>query len=749
MSPTLRFASRASLASVLFLFAGRASAQVDAFWTNTLGGNWADGNNWSTNPDFPNNNGTDYNAFLQNIGPAPYTVTLDQAITVRDMTMQSTRPTLDLTTFAFVTERNWTQAGAALTSGGGAVQVDGTARFSAGAAISSVPVFMAQGLAFQGPGIVAAIDDTCVGHGGGRAATWSGGGMINVGNNAEFMFLPASTFTISGDGSIVWDNLGAQPQFFSQGTVRKTSTGVTLLDGMAFNNTGTLTVEGGTFRMIGTATGGTLTGGTWQAVNSSIIDFFDQDIDVIDADVLLDGAGADLAKSNAAASALANLNTITGSASLELRTGKSLTTSASTNFTMDGALTIGDTASLSVPIGRTLTNLVGGTLTGGEYTIAGTLNLTEDITTIDSSVTLDGAASDIVNQNTAASAVANLETITTSGDLTIAGGRDFTVATGVNFDVQGAGRVTVEAGSEFFVPSGATLNNLVGGTITQGTFDVRDGGTLRVFDGAVGTIDADVSLTGANSNIVDQNDLDLFAGLNLVDTDGTLSLRDGRDLTTSGDLESRGNLNLGSVSAGQLGSTLTVNGNFNQTGGILTLDGGTLAATGDITLGGELRGNGTIGGDTVVNGIIGPGQSPGMLSIMGDLALTLGDPGDEIGLVLEIGGRSPGTGYDQINLTGFLRFVDDTNPMGDPDIVGDLEIQFLPGFNPHVGESFTLMTFAGVTGEGFASTSITPLANGLVANVVWAPDGLHVTVTPSPGALALLGVVGLAARRRR
>ncbi|MCW5754837.1 MAG: hypothetical protein KIT24_09055 [Phycisphaeraceae bacterium] len=733
----------------LALVAGKAAAQVDAFWTNPLGGIWGDGANWSTNPDFPNNNGTTYNAFLQSVGPSPYTVTLDQPITVRDLTLTSQRPTLDLHAET-LRVRNWTQNTGATLEGtiGSMVLASGTTRLSSGAVMRGVDHFGAEGLfALQGPGIVAIIDDTCIGHSGANA-TWSGNGTIEFSNNGMFSFSANSTFRMTGNGTAVWDGLGTQAFIVNNGVMLKAAgAGVTDFDGIRLFGSGTVRSESGTMRFNALNYAGVLPN-TWEAVNSSVIDLFNQDINTITGRVLLDGAGADLARSSTSQSALADLHTIAPAATLDLRGGKALTTSPLTDLTMDGELVIADASSLTLPAGRTLTNLVGGTLSGGRYAIAGTLNLNDDITTLDADLRLDGSGADVVNQVSTSSAVAGLHTITTDGVFTLAGGRSFTVETGVNFDVQGDGRVTIESGSEFFVPGGATLANLVGGVITQGVFDVRNGGTLRVFDGAVGTIDADVSLTGAGSNIIDQNDLDLFAGLSLIDSAGTLSLRDGRDLTTAGDLESRGNINLGSVSQGQAGATLTVNGNFTQTSGVLTLDGGTLAATGEIILGGELRGNGAINGDTVVNGIIDPGQSPGMLSIFGDLVLTLSNPDDQVGLVLEIASRRPG-GYDQIHISGDLRFVDHTNPDGEPDFVGDLDIRFLPGFTPRVGETYTLLTFGGIGGDGFAQTLVSSLPNDLVAHVVWHGDRLEVIVTPAPGVFGLFGAAWLLAGRTR
>src|SRR5687768_17024456 len=64
-----------SLAAVPLLATADASAQVQASWLNTSGGQWTEPSNWSTNPFYPNNGnppGTAYEATISGpIGFSP------------------------------------------------------------------------------------------------------------------------------------------------------------------------------------------------------------------------------------------------------------------------------------------------------------------------------------------------------------------------------------------------------------------------------------------------------------------------------------------------------------------------------------------------------------------------------------------------------------------------------------------------------------------------------------------------------
>lgn len=77
----------------LLLSGTKLFAQIESHWTNVSGGNWTEGANWSTSPDFPNNNGTLYHAFIDLVGPA-YTVGLGDNVAVSAFTLNSASATV-------------------------------------------------------------------------------------------------------------------------------------------------------------------------------------------------------------------------------------------------------------------------------------------------------------------------------------------------------------------------------------------------------------------------------------------------------------------------------------------------------------------------------------------------------------------------------------------------------------------------------------------------------------------------------
>ncbi len=177
--------------------------------------------------------------------------------------------------------------------------------------------------------------------------------------------------------------------------------------------------------------------------------------------------------------------------------------------------------------------------------------------------------------------------------------------------------------------------------------------------------------------------------------------------------------------------------------------GGTLQANNVIVNQyGMLTGNGgMIAGNVTLNGgIIAPGSSPGIMTIDGDL--------DVLGglLQFEIGGTAPGE-FDQLIVTGDILSVIDL----------DIEISFINGFLPSVGDMFPLFDVLGdaspLNDLAGVDISILGLDPSLSADV--SPTGSGFIVATSPGngtpqvsapattALLLAGVFGLSGLRMR
>ncbi len=240
------------------------------------------------------------------------------------------------------------------------------------------------------------------------------------------------------------------------------------------------------------------------------------------------------------------------------------------------------------------------------------------------------------------------------------------------------------------------------------------------------------------------------AGIRIANlsNDGTVTVRSGALELTAGastgrfDVAARADLNFagsfawdngtnfagaGSIRidpAGPAGNRVTVNGNVSLANldigrfGVLQV-GGTLTTTGTINVRGTLSGTGTIHGRVRNAGVVRPGSSPGILTVIGNYVQT-----PQGLLVLEIGGRVPGVKYDQLKVTGLAT------------LAGRVEIVAINGFTPHPTDRFRALNLARQIG----SLTPTNLAFEL------APDGSLRPVPLTVGTIT--GNGSLRARRR-
>lgn len=120
--------------------------------------------------------------------------------------------------------------------------------------------------------------------------------------------------------------------------------------------------------------------------------------------------------------------------------------------------------------------------------------------------------------------------------------------------------------------------------------------------------------------------------------------------------------------------------------------------------------SGTLAANLVNGGTISPGVSPGLITVDGDYTQ------QETGLlIIELGGTTAGTEYDQLVVTGTATMH------------GTLTVTVLPGFTPQVGDTFFIIDH--VTGTGtFDTVSLPPLDGGLEMEIDFSDDGVTLTV---------------------
>ena len=340
--------------------------------------------------------------------------------------------------------------------------------------------------------------------------------------------------------------------------------------------------------------------------------------------------------------------------------------------------------------------------------------------TIDNNVVLSGAGTQLNTQGLRGINV-------NQGSLSVNSGAhvdvDGTVeqSSGLNAAGPNARLLADGAGTEVRVHGGTDVLAAVGikGKIVEGsTF----GNLVVVADGAKASVTnaAKIIAEGANSSVV------LVGGLggssSLVVVDGVNSMLNAGSLLVVGsnpDVLAAVLLPPGSGAPGEL----------------VIRNGGVAQAT-TIYIGtdGTVKGNGgTLHGTVKNHGIIAPGESPGMLTIQGDLVQAADGK-----LVIEIGGNTPGSLYDVLNVTGKLTRG------------GTLEIDLINGFTPGPNDVFDFL-HAGSFDGSFANFILPTFGNGQTFHLNFGPNGITASTVPIPAAVWLLGSAlgGLGCYRRR
>lgn len=83
-----------------------------------------------------------------------------------------------------------------------------------------------------------------------------------------------------------------------------------------------------------------------------------------------------------------------------------------------------------------------------------------------------------------------------------------------------------------------------------------------------------------------------------------------------------------------------------------------------------------------VDGTLAPGVSPGITVVQGDYTQQPGGTS-----AIEIGGTTPGTEHDQLNVTGTA------------SLAGTLEISLIAGYELETDQGYVILTAGAVTGD--------------------------------------------------
>jgi hypothetical protein len=217
---------------------------------------------------------------------------------------------------------------------------------------------------------------------------------------------------------------------------------------------------------------------------------------------------------------------------------------------------------------------------------------------------------------------------------------------------------------------GNTVGNLVlNGTISTGT------GTLTTSAAGTQTLAGGTVTTG--NYTLGGNGISLAGGV--MNVTNALTVAPGATLTGG----------VGALNAG----TVNIAGTMDPGGGILNI------GTTNVLLGGTLKGVGTVGGNVNNDGIMSPGNSPGVLAISGNFF-----QGSTGLLNIELGGTAVGTGYDRIVVGG------------NATLGGTLALAQFGSFSPAFGDAFRFETSGGTTSGTFSQILLAPAFAGMVVN---------------------------------
>jgi putative metal-binding protein/thrombospondin type 3 repeat protein len=358
----------------------------------------------------------------------------------------------------------------------------------------------------------------------------------------------------------------------------------------------------------------------------------------------------------------------------------------------------------------------GGTIDiNGIYNVSGQSTFNTGTTNFNAAATVVNIGPTLVINNAGGTATVNFNSgepinttnfTMTSGTL---GGSDVVTASGAS--TWGGGTMTGTGATTFngALALNGSIKDLTGGrhlntngaTTWTGTSDIRTGQNGVIVNGGSWDIQNNQAITtafGGSATFLNNGTIGKSAG--------TLTNSIAPAFSTSGTVQA-------------LTGTLSFSNGYTQTNGMTLLNGGALTSTTPLAIqGGTVKGIGTITGGVTSGGHVVPGLSPGLLTVAGNyVQQAIGS------LDVEIGGTTPGTQYDQLNIaaTG-----------GAATLNGTLNVALSGGFVPTLGQTFTIVNALSRTGT-FSATSFPGIGCGLTWSVSYtATTAVLTIVTDGP-----------------
>jgi fibronectin-binding autotransporter adhesin len=297
---------------------------------------------------------------------------------------------------------------------------------------------------------------------------------INSGRN----FTTASNFTNNGTLTVGASN----SKFDVNGNLTNFNSTTNTLTGGTYNLTGTLQFNSA--NVVTNAANITLTGTSSQiidqssanglanfATNASTGSFTVAGGRVFTTAGAFTNAGALTVTGSGSKFATGGSTNFTNNGTLTTASGaKEVATGSTGSFTDNGTLTVGSGTTFNT--GGSLTNLSGTTLSGGTYSISGTMqyNSTSDIATNSANITLTGSGAKIIDSSSK-NALTGLASNTSTGKFTVTGGQ---LLSDTATAFSNAGTVTVGKSSKLTLTgTSATYTQTAGTTTVDGTLTAK------------------------------------------------------------------------------------------------------------------------------------------------------------------------------------------------------------------------------------------------------------------------------------
>jgi photosystem II stability/assembly factor-like uncharacterized protein len=300
-----------------------------------------------------------------------------------------------------------------------------------------------------------------------------------------------------------------------------------------------------------------------------------------------------------------------------------------------------------------------------------------------------------------------------SGSGVLAGNSNLTVTSTLRWTggiMQGAGRTIIAPGAVLDISGSSYHKQLYRALDLRGNGTFSGGGWLyggfgvpfNIFAGSTFELQGDQQMPYGGGGAIAQINV---AGT-LRKSSGSGAAAIGFAATNTALVESRS-------------GTLSFTASYVQNTGITLLNGGGFGGNATLDIrGGELRGAGNISGDVRNWADVHPGGPFGFLSLSNSVTQIYSNTASGR-LNLQLGGLIPGTNHDQVRING------------QANLSGTIKVDFLNGFVPAIGNSFTVMTYTARSGQ-FAGITAPP---GVTLQPAYFPthlvlNAVAVTIVP-------------------